>query len=250
VDLEGRVAVVTGGSGTLGGATARAFAAEGATVAVTYVGEQAHAEEIAASLSAGPAGASSAFRLDQSDPESVEAFVAEVVARYGRLDILINNAAWNFLVPFPDLEALTVELWDRIHTTNLRGPFLLARAAAPALRAAQGRIVNVASIAGNSPGGSSIAYATSKAGLMHLTRCLAVALAPDVAVNCVAPGMVPGSRMAARYPASVLESIPARALLGRAATAEDMAEQILAFCRSDSMTGQIVAVDGGQSGAR
>jgi 3-oxoacyl-[acyl-carrier protein] reductase len=250
VELKGRVAVVTGGSGTLGEAAARAFASEGTTVALTYVGERDHAEEVAASLPGGTAGASSAFHLDQSDPESVEAFVGEVLARYGRLDILVNNAAWNILIPFPDLEALTVELWDRIHTTNLRGPFLLARAAAPALRAARGRIVNVSSIAGTSPGGSSIAYATSKAALMHLTRCLAVALAPEVAVNCIAPGMVPGSRMASRYPASVLESIPARALLGRAATAEDMAEQILAFCRSDSMTGQIVAVDGGQSGAR
>ncbi len=114
MDLKGRVAVVTGGSGTLGEATAWAFAAQGATVALTYVGERTHAEEIAAGLRAGPAGVSSAFHLDQSDPASVGRFVAEVLAHYGRQDIQVNNAAWNLLVPFADLEALTVELWDRI----------------------------------------------------------------------------------------------------------------------------------------
>lgn len=247
MELSGRVAVVTGGSGTLGEAVSRAFAAEGASVALTYVGERAHAEEVAASL---PGATSAAFHLDQSDAAMPDALIAEVLDRFGRLDILVNNAAWNTMIPFPDLEAMTPELWDRIHATNLRGPFLLSRAAAPALRAAKGRIVNISSIAGISPGGSSIAYATSKAALMHLTRCLAVALSPDVAVNCVAPGMVPGSRMAARYPTSVLEAVPTRALLGRVATAEDMAEQVLAFCRSDSTTGQVVVVDAGQSGAR
>lgn len=246
MDLEGRVALVTGGSGVLGEAIARALAAEGTSVALTYVGERSHAEEVAASL---PGGSSSAFHLDQSDTEMPAAVIAAVLARYGRLDILINNAAWNWWVPFPDLEAMTPEIWDRIHHTNLRGPFLLSRAAAPALKAAKGRIVNIASIAALGPGGSSIAYATSKAGLVHLTRCLAVALAPDVAVNCVAPGMIAGSRMVSRYPESILKAVPERALLGRPGNAEDMAEQVLAFCRSDSVTGQVVAVDGGQTRA-
>jgi 3-oxoacyl-[acyl-carrier protein] reductase len=247
VELNGRVALVTGGSGTLGEAIVRALAREGVTVALTYVGERSHAKEIAASL---PDGTSAAFHLDQSDAEMPGAVVAGVLERYGRLDILVNNAAWNVSIPFPDLEALSPEVWDRIQSTNLRGPFLLARAAAPALREAKGRIVNISSIGGLTPGGSSIAYSVSKAGLIHLTRCLAVALAPDVAVNCVAPGLVPGSRMSGRLRPGVVDAVPSRALLGRSGTAEDMAEQVLAFCRSESMTGQVIAVDGGLLGAR
>src|SRR4029450_13557519 len=110
---------------------------------------------------------------------------------FGRIDILVNNAAWNIAIPFADLDALTLEIWDRVHETNLRGPFLLSRSFASELRLHKaGRIVNIASLAGLAPGGSSIAYAASKAGLIHLTHCLAIALAPDVTVNCIPPGLV------------------------------------------------------------
>ena len=106
------------------------------------------------------------------------------------VDILVNNAAWNIGIPFTDLDALTPEIWDCVLATNLRGPYLLARACAPHLRAHRaGRIVNIASVGGLYPASSSIAYSASKAGLIHLTRCLAVALAPSVTVNCIAPGL-------------------------------------------------------------
>src|SRR5204863_10210469 len=110
-------------------------------------------------------------------------------------------------VAFCELDGLTVHVWDRVQEVNLRGPFFLARAAARHLRArGAGRIVNVASVAGLRPAGSSIAYAVSKAGLIHLTRCLAVALAPEVTANCVAPGLMEGTRMAKRLPDEVVES--------------------------------------------
>ena len=135
------------------------------------------------------------------------------------MDILVNNAAWNIGIPFTDLDALTPEIWDRVLETNLRGPYLLARAFAPHLRAhGAGRIVNIASVGGLYPASSSIAYSASKAGLIHLTRCLAVALAPDVTVNCIAPGLVEGTRMAQRIPEEVVQMERQQVVLGRVAS--------------------------------
>jgi 3-oxoacyl-[acyl-carrier protein] reductase len=172
-----------------------------------------------------------------------------VVRDFGRLDILVNNAAWNIGIPFAALDALTAETWDRVLETDLRGPYLLARAFAPHLREHKaGRIVNIASVAGLYPVGSSIAYAASKAGLIHLTRCLAVALAPDVTVNCIAPGLVEGTRMAQRLPEKIAQMARNQAVLGRTASAEDIAQQVVAFCRADSITGQVLVVDGGMPG--
>jgi 3-oxoacyl-[acyl-carrier protein] reductase len=249
MDLTGKTAFVTGGSGDIGSAIARALAAAGADVAVSYVG---HAEGAAATVEAvqatGRRGA--AVQLDQRDPASIDASVGAVIGQLGRIDILVNNAAWNIGIAFPDLDALTADVWDRVQDTNLRGPYLLARAFAPELRAHHaGRIVNIASVAGLYPGGSSIAYAASKAGLIHLTRCLAVALAPDVAVNCIAPGLVEGTRMAQRLPAKVANAARADAVLGRTASAEDIAQQVVTFCRADSVSGQVLVIDGGMRGS-
>jgi 3-oxoacyl-[acyl-carrier protein] reductase len=245
MDLEGKIALVTGGSGDLGGAIARALAAAGADVAVSHVSRPEEAASIGDVVRA--AGRRSlSVPLDQRDPRAIEAAVATVVAVLGRLDILVNNAAWNVGIPFPDLEALTADVWDRVLETNLRGPYLLARACAPHLRAdGAGRIVNIASVGGLYPGSSSIAYSASKAGLIHLSRCLAVALAPAVTVNCIAPGLVEGTAMARRLPEQVAQWARDQAVLGRTASARDIAEQTVAFCRAESVTGQVLVVDGG-----
>ena len=158
----------------------------------------------------------------------------------------MNNAGWNIGIPFAELDKLTVEVWDRLQHTNLRGPFFLARAAAPHMRKqGAGRIVNIASIAGHRPTGSSIGYATSKAALVHLTRCLAVALAPEVSVNCVAPGLMEGTRMTSRLRPETAEGARQRAVLKRAASVEDVADQVVTFCRTDSVTGQVLNIDAG-----
>lgn len=243
--LQGKTALVTGASGDIGGAIARCLGAEGAQVVVSYVGAAAAAAETVAAID-GLGGSASALQLDQRDPAAVEACLASISRDVGRLDILVNNAGWNVGIPFPDLDALTPELWDRVLETNLRGPFLLARAAAPLLKAdGGGHVVNISSAGGISPGSSSIAYSASKAGLNHLTRCLAVAMAPEVAVNCVAPGLVEDTRMAKRLPDAVAEGARRSAVLGRVGQAEDIATQVLTFVTSTSISGQVVVVDGG-----
>ena len=245
MDLKGRVALVAGGTGLLGTAIARALAGAGADVAITYLERKDAARETCAVVE-GLGRKAFSVALDQTKDEQIGPAVEAVKKHFGRIDILVNNAGWNVSIPFPDLEALDAAVWDRLFSTNLRGPYLICRAAAPHLRASgSGRIVNIASVAGLNPGGSSIAYATSKAGLIHLSRCLAVALAPQVSVNCVAPGLMDGTRMTSRLRPEQVQGALQRAILKRAATVEDVAEQVLTFCKSDSVTGQTVNIDAG-----
>ena len=193
MELKDRVAFVTGGSGGLGSAIARSLAAAGVDVAVGYRSNADDAMKVCHAVEDLKRRAA-AVQLDQTDPASIDAALQATLRALGRLDILVNNAAWNIPIPFPDLQALTPEIWDRLLNTNLRGPFLLSRAAAAHLsKEKSGRIVNVSAFIGLTPTGSSIAHAVSKAGLIHLTRCLAVALAPDETVNCVAPGLMEGT---------------------------------------------------------
>jgi 3-oxoacyl-[acyl-carrier protein] reductase len=210
MDLTGKAAFVTGGSGDIGMGIVRALARAGVDVAISYVGHRDGAEKAATAVRA-HGRRSHIVQLDQRDPASIEASVDAVLAGLGRIDILVNNAGWNIGIPFADIDILTADIWNRVHETNLRGPYLLSRAFAPHLRASgAGRIVNIASVGGLRPSSSSIAYSTSKAGLIHLTRCLAVALAPTITVNCVAPGLVEGTRIAQRLPEAVSEGRGAR----------------------------------------
>jgi len=245
MDLKGRVALVAGGTGLLGTAIARALAGAGADIAITYLERKDAARETCTTVESLGRKAFS-VALDQTKDEQIAPAVEAVKKQFGTIDILVNNAGWNVSIPFPDLDALDAATWDRLFSTNLRGPYLICRAAAPHLKASgSGRIVNIASVAGLNPGGSSIAYATSKAGLIHLSRCLAVALAPEVSVNCVAPGLMDGTRMTSRLRPEQVQGALQRAVLKRAATVEDVADQVLAFCKSDSVTGQTVNIDAG-----
>jgi 3-oxoacyl-[acyl-carrier protein] reductase len=249
MDLNDKTAFVTGGSGDIGSAIAKTLANAGADVTISYVGniEGANAT-IEAVQAAGRRGL--AVQLDQRDPASIDASVDAVINEFGKVDILVNNAGWNIGIPFPDLDALTADIWDRVLETNLRGPYLLSRAFSKHLRAnGGGRIVNIASVGGLSPLSSSIAYSSSKAGLIHLTRCLAVALAPDVTVNCIAPGLVEGTRMAKRLPEQVAQGARDQAVLGRVGDIEDIAKQTVMFCSSESITGQVLVIDGGMPGS-
>ncbi len=245
MELQGSVAVVTGCTGGLGQRICRTFAENGTHVAGVYVQSKEQAESFAREWSAlGPRCV--AIQADVTQESQIAGVVERVLEAYGRIDILVNNAAYNQLVPFKDLDGLTPDIWSHLLLANLTSPFLCVRAVAPImLRQKRGRIVNVASIAGLAPLGSSIAYAVSKAGLIHLTRCLAVALGPDVTVNAVAPGTMMGTRMTARLDPSLVERTTKSAALQRPVERDDVARQIMEFCRSDSTTGQVLVLDSG-----
>lgn len=249
MDLHGKIALVTGGSGDIGGAICDAFAAAGADVALTYVGNVEAAEASVARVTAAGRRAV-AIHLDQRDEASILHAAAELRAAFGGCDILVNNAAWNIGIPFPNLTELDAATWDRVQETNVRGPYLLARELQPELAAGEGgRIVNIASVGGLMPGSSSIAYSCSKAALIHLTHCLAVAMAPKVSVNCVAPGLVEGTRMANRLPEAVADGARRQAVLGKVGSAVDIAAATVLLCQADTISGQTIVVDGGMPGA-
>jgi ketoreductase RED2 len=247
MELRGAVALVTGGNGGLGQRICHALAKEGVHVAVMYAESRAAAEGVARDLAARHQAGAAAFQCDITDGAAVERLVGAVTARFGRLDILVNDAAYNQAIPFPDLDAMTIEVWDKIIAVNLTGPMRLIKAAAPVMRAqGRGRIVNISSVAGVGPTGSSIAYAVSKAGLIHLTKCMAVALAPETLVNCVAPGLLEGTRATANLRPEQIHNSAATALLKKPADKDDCADMVVTMCRTDTMTGQTIVIDSGR----
>ena len=247
MDLKGAVALVTGGNGGLGQRICHALAREGAHIAVVYAQSRDQAEGVARELASRHRVDAAAFACDITDGVAVGTLVADVAKCFGRLDILVNDAAYNKAIPFHDLDNLTEEVWDRIMAVNLTGPMRLAKAVAPTMKAqGRGRIVNIASVAGLGPQGSSIAYAVSKAGLIHLTRCLAVALAPETLVNCVAPGLLEGTRATANLRPEQVERSASGSLLKKAADKDDCADMVVTMCRTETMTGQTVVIDSGR----
>jgi 3-oxoacyl-[acyl-carrier protein] reductase len=247
MDLSGAVALVTGGNGGLGQRICHALAREGVHIAVMYARSREQAEQVAQDIASQYQVGAGAFACDITDAEAVSALVHDVRARFGHIDILVNDAAYNLSIPFADLDGLTEEAWDRIIATNLTGPMRLIKAVAPVMQThGQGRIVNIASVAGLQPTGSSIAYAVSKAGLIHLTRCMAVALAPTTLVNCVAPGLLEGTRATSNLRPEQIERSAAGALLKKPADKDDCADMVVTMCRTDTMTGQTVVIDAGR----
>jgi 3-oxoacyl-[acyl-carrier protein] reductase len=247
MDLRGAVALITGGNGGLGQRIGHALAREGAHVAVMYAQSKDQAEGVARELASSYQVNAAAFGCDITDPAAVSALVEAVVARFGRLDILVNDAAFNKSIPFTDLDNLTEDVWDKIMAVNLTGPMRLTKAVAPVMKAqGRGRIVNIASVAGITPTGSSIAYAVSKAGLIHLTRCMAVSLAPETLVNCVAPGLLEGTRATSNLRPEQVERSAAGSLLKRAADKDDCADMVVTMCKTETMTGQTIVIDAGR----
>lgn len=241
--LQGRVVAVTGGGTGLGRAIVEAAASAGARVAVGYGSSTSTAQELVARLTAEGVGAV-AVGADLRDPDAPIQFVDQVVDGLGGLDVLVNNAAMTHWAPMKDLDAVLLEDWDEIQNLNVKAPFLLSRAAASHLGRRGGGIVNVASMAGLIPSGSSMAYCVSKASLIHLTRCLAVALAPDVRVNAVAPGYMETRWTDAvddRQRSSLIDS----AVLRRPTMVEDVATTVIELAANSSVTGQVVPVDSG-----
>ena len=247
MDLRGAVALVTGGNGGLGQRICHALAQQGAHIAVMYAQSRDQAEGVARELTSQYQINAAAFACDITDDAAVAKLIGDVSSRFGRLDILINDAAYNKSIPFSDLDNLTLEVWDKIMAVNLTGPMRMIKAVAPVMQAqGRGRIVNISSIAGLQPTGSSIAYAISKAGLIHLTRCMAVALAPETLVNCVAPGLLEGTRATANLLPEMIARNAAGSLLKKAADKDDCADMVVTMCRTETMTGQTIVIDAGR----
>jgi len=246
MDLKNAVAVVTGGNGGLGQRICHALARAGANIAVVYAQSANEAGKVADDVRRHGVEAEP-FQCDLRQPAQIQALVDAVMKRFGRIDILINDAAYNKSIPFKDLDGLTTEEWTKIIDVNLTAPMHAIKAVAPVMkRQGRGRIVNIASVAGLGPTGSSIAYAVSKAGLIHLTRCMAVSLAPEVLVNCVAPGLLEGTRSTANLAQAQIDHANNAALLKRAADKDDVADQVVTMCRTETMTGQTMVIDAGR----
>jgi 3-oxoacyl-[acyl-carrier protein] reductase len=246
MQLQGKVAIVTGGNGGLGQRICHALARAGSDVAVVYAQSHEDAQRVARELQ-GSGVRAQAMACNVTHPPEVQALISRVLDTFGRVDLLVNDAAYNKWIPFTDLDAMTYEEWEKILAVNLTGPMLCTKAAAPALRrSGAGRIVNIASVAGLAPTGSSIPYAVSKAGLIHLTRCMAVALAPDILVNCIAPGFLEGTRATANLDAAYRARATDATLLKRAVDKDDVAKQVVALCETDSITGQTLVIDAGR----
>lgn len=245
------VALVTGGGTGIGRSAVLALAREGYDVAINYSSSQAAAAETAAEAEA--LGAKTiVLQCDVSEDPAVRNMVAEIQNRFGRLDVLINNAGTTSAIDPKDFEAVTAENWDRVFAVNVRGMFQVTRAAVPMLKAAgNGCVVNTASIVGLRPGPQPLAYATSKAAVVSLTKVLAYNLGPEIRVNAVAPGWMEGDWMKRMLKDNYDRLMERRAKLTplkRCVTADDVAETMLSLVKSNRfVTGEVIVIDGGFS---
>jgi NAD(P)-dependent dehydrogenase (short-subunit alcohol dehydrogenase family) len=237
--LHKKIVLVTGAAKRLGRAVALAAAEQGADVAITYLESEREARALVGDLARRGASAL-AVRCDITDETSVREMVKEVAAELGGIDVLVNNAANYETAKF---EKLSVAQWDGIFASNARGPFLVSREALPYLRKRKGRIVNMGSLGGLRPWATHAHYCSSKAAVHMLTKVMAKALAPEVSVNAVAPGMIDlGEKAAAAFMRRMAKQTPLR----RNGSADEIAAAVLFFATAPKfITGQILAVDGG-----
>jgi 3-oxoacyl-[acyl-carrier protein] reductase/pteridine reductase len=237
--LSGRTMLVTGAAKRLGRAIAWAAAENGADVAITYRESAREARAVVAELAEHGVEAL-AVRCDVTDEKSVHEMVKEVTRELGGIDVLVNNAANYATVEF---EKISVAQWDSIFASNTRGPFLVSREALPYLRKRRGRIIHMGSLGGLRPWATHAHYCSSKAAVHMLTKVMAKALAPEIAVNAVAPGMIElGEKSAASFMRKMAKQTP----MGRNGSAADVAAAVMFFAAAPHfVTGQVLAVDGG-----
>jgi 3-oxoacyl-[acyl-carrier protein] reductase len=245
MELMNKVALVTGGGTGIGKAISFTLARRGVNVIVNYSRSQTDAEETVRSI-INEGGRAVAVQADVSQDKEVRDMVETIVRQFGTVDLLVNNASTTEHIPMDDLEKVTEEIWDALFAVNVKGMFYCARAVAPFMKKSQqGAIVNLGSIAGQTGLGSSLPYAVSKAAVHGLTKSLARALAPDIRVNCIAPGAVATRWWAGRE--EQMNRLAPKLLLQRISTPEDVAAMVCAALEQEAMTGQIITVDSGQT---
>lgn len=238
--MSDRVVLVTGSTSGIGAATARRFAALGDHVVFNSVLSVEEGERLASSTPG-----SMYVQGNIADEADCVRLVASATERFGRLDVLVNNAGTTRVISHRDLRAASVDVWREIFEVNVFGTWQLCVAAIDALAATKGAIVNVSSLAGVRPTGSSIPYAASKAALNHMTLLLAKVVGPEVRVNAVAPGLI--DTPWTQDWTAIRELVSAVAPMKRSGTPDDVAKVIVALAGSSYVTGQVVCVDGGLS---
>jgi 3-oxoacyl-[acyl-carrier protein] reductase len=248
--LEGKVALVTGAAVGIGRAIAVAYGREGAKVIVNYSRSREEAEKTSEMVKQ-VGGEGLVVRADVAQDGQVRGMVAQTLDRFGRIDVLVNNAGITAFVDFADLEGLTDEMWDRLYNVNVKGTFFCCRAVVPPMRQqGHGRIINIASVAGLRAQGSSIAYSASKAAVIHLSKCLARTLGPEIQVNVIAPGFIVDTRWNVGRPniEMTTEKAAQAAPLKRVGKPEDIADAALFLAtRGGFITGDVLVVDGGRA---
>jgi 3-oxoacyl-[acyl-carrier protein] reductase len=237
--LTGKVALITGGAKRLGRASALALAQAGADVAITFLKSRPEAMKTVSDLRELGVRAA-ALQCDITNEKSVRDVIKQTARELGGLDILVNNAANYETVEF---EKITLRQWDAMFASNTHGPFLVSRESVKYLRARQGKIINMGSLGGLQAWATHAHYCSSKAAVHMLTKCMAKALAPEIAVNAVAPGMIDlGEKSAAKFMKKMAKQTPMR----RNGTGEEVAAAVLFFATAPHfITGQILVVDGG-----
>ncbi|MEV0083427.1 SDR family oxidoreductase [Saccharopolyspora sp. NPDC050642] len=239
---EERVALVTGSSSGIGAEVARRLAADGMRVVINSARSVEAGEELAAAL---PGAVY--LRADIAQQDEARQLVDATVERFGRLDVLVNNAGTSRPIPHHDLDAADLAVWQEIFGVNVFGTWQTTVAAMPALRdSGGGVVVNISSIAGSRPAGSSIPYAVSKAAIEHMTRLLAKAVGPDVRVNAVAPGLIETPWIQGKdFFKPIFEQVRDTTPLRRVGWPDDVAEAVHSLINSTYTTGQVLLVDGG-----
>ena len=238
--LRGKTVLITGGAKRIGREIALRLASAGADIAITYLSSQREAQRTTVDVSSRSVRCVS-LRCDLRDEDEIRKTLKEVIRELGRLDVLINNAG---LYETLEFEKITIAQWDNMFATNARAPYLVSRAAAAELRRHNGRIINLGSLGGLRPWVNHAHYCASKAALEMLNRLMAKALAPGIAVNCVAPGMIHLGEK--KPPSAFMKKLAEKTPMKRNGTAADVAEAVLFFATAPHfITGQTLVVDGG-----
>jgi pteridine reductase len=242
-DLQGKTALVTGAARRIGAAIARRLHAAGASVVLHYRGAEAEAVALEAELNAARAGSATKVKADLLAPIAPKALVGATLDRYGRLDVLVNNASTFYPTAVGDIEA---GHWEELMGSNLRAPLFLSQEAAPHLKKNGGAIVNLSDIHASRPLKGYLVYSVAKSGLVALTRALALELAPEIRVNGIAPGAIAWPDDG-QFPPPERERIVATTPLARLGSPAEIAQAVHFLVTAPFVTGQVLAVDGGRS---